>query len=181
MVDELELMKQAFEAKQKTKSLDEIQQQKQDFTKSLTEKTIAADDVVAAVAQINVRYRDPTSGQDLSATVPSRVLLKTDDRMLVWNVATATLGMPWNSAPPAAREEAYATAICRVQWDRDKDVPEWFKHAYLNDAEFAETLALEVGAHADLYFRGYRGTREEDARPRFVVGRAALSAAAATI
>ena len=181
-MEELELMKQAFEAKQKTKSLDEIQQQKQDFTKSLTEKTaVPPEDVVAALAYINVRYRDPTTGHDMTATVPSRVLLKTDDRMLVWNVATATLGMPWNSAPPAARQEAYATAICRVQWDRDKDVPEWFKHAYLNDAELAETLALEVGAHADLYFRGYRGTSEEDARPRFVVGRAALPAPAAGV
>jgi hypothetical protein len=180
-VDELELMKQAFEAKQKTKSLDEIQQQKQDFTKALTEKTAQPEDVVAALAYINVRYRDPATGQDLAATVPSRVLLKTDERMLVWNVATATLGMPWSSAPPAAREEAYATAICRVQWDRDKDVPEWFKHAYLHDAELAETLALEVGAHADLYFRGYRGTREEDSRPRFVVGRAAVPAPAAGI
>lgn len=181
MNDELELMKQAFDAKQRAKSLDEIQQQKQDFTKSLAAPTEVKDDVVAALAYINIRYRDPSTGQELTATVPSRVLMKTDDRMLVWNVATSTLGMPWNSAPPAAREEAYATAICRVQWDREKDVPEWFKHAYLNDAEFAETLALEVGVHADLYFRGNRGTREEDARPRFVVGRTTLPSAATGI
>jgi hypothetical protein len=179
MSDELELMKQAFEAKHRAKSLDEIQQQKQDFTKSLAQPSAdVAEDVVSALAYINIRYRDPISGQDLTATVPSRVLMKTDERMLVWNVATSTLGMPWNSAPPAAREEAYAIAICRVQWDREKDVPEWFKHAYLNDAELAETLALEVGAHADLYFRGNRATREEDARPRFMVGRAAVPAAA---
>lgn len=182
-MDELELMKQAFEAKQKQiKSLEEIEQQKQTFTKGLTEKPAPApEDVVAVTAAINVKYRDPTTGHDLSATVPSRVLLKTDERMLVWNVATATLGMPWNSAPVAAREEAYAIAVCRVQWDRDTTVPEWFKHAYLHDAELAETLALEVGAHADLYFRGYRGTREEDARPRFVVGRAALPAASSSL
>lgn len=180
-MDELELMKQAFEAKQKAKSLDEIEQQKQEFTKALTPKPTPAEDVVAAVAHINVRYRDPSSGQELSATVPSRVLLKTDERMMVWNVATATLGMPWNTAPAAAREEAYATAICRVQWDRDKGVPEWFKHAYLNDAEFAETLALEVGAHTELYFRGYRGTGEESPRPRFMVGRAAVPAPSAGI
>lgn len=180
-MDELELMKQAFAAKQKTKSIEELQQQTQEFTKSLTEQPAAQADVVSAIANINVRYRDPVTGQELAATIPSRVLLKTDDRMLVWNVATATLGMPWNSAPPAAREEAYAIAVCRVQWDRDKDVPEWLKHAYLNDAELAETLALEVGAHADLYFRGYRGTREEDARPRFVVGRATVPAIAAGI
>lgn len=181
-MDELELMKQAFEAKQRAKSLEEIEQEKQSFTKSLTDKPVPApDDVVAATAYINVKYRDPTTGHELSASVPSRVLLKTDERMLVWNVATATLGMPWNSAPVAAREEAYATAVCRVQWDRDKDVPEWFKHAYLNDAELAETLALEVGAHAELYFRGYRGASEENARPRFVVGRAAVSAGGALV
>jgi hypothetical protein len=181
MSDELELMKQVFEAKQKAKSLDEIQQQKQEFTKSLASPQADPDDVVSAVAYINVRYRDPNTGADLTASVPSRVLLKTDDRMLVWNVATSTLGMPWNNAPPSAREEAYALALCRVQWDRDKEVPEWFKHAYLNDAEFAETLALEVGAHADLYFRGSRATREEDARPRFVVGRSALPATAPSV
>lgn len=182
MSDELELMKQAFEAKHRAKSLEEIQQQKDEFTKALAAPPAdMADDVVAAVAYINIRYRDPNTGKELAATVPSRVLLKTDERMLVWNVATSTLGMPWNNAPPAAREEAYALAVCRVQWDRDKDIPEWFKHAYLNDAEFAETLALEVGAHADLYFRGNRATREEDTRPRFVVGRAAVPAAAASI
>lgn len=180
-MEELELMKQAFEAKQKAKSLDEIEQQKQDFTKALTPKPADTEDVVAAVAHINVRYRDPVSGQELAATIPSRVLLKTDERMMVWNVAAATLGMPWGTAPVAAREEAYATAVCRVQWDRDKTVPEWLKHAYLNDAEFAETLALEVGAHTELYFRGYRGQGEENPRPRFMVGRAASPATTTSI
>lgn len=175
-MNELELMKQAWEAK--NKSVEDIQKQKQEFTQSLTDQPQAApDDVVGPVAYINVKYRDPVNGLQRAATVPSRVLLKSDERMLVWNVALATLGMPWNTAPQAAREEAYTLAMCRVQWDRDKDVPEWFKHAYSNDAEFAETLALEVGAHAELYFRGYRGTSEEDPRPRFVVSRAAVSPA----
>ena len=155
-VDELELMKQAFEAKHKAKTLEEIQQQKADFTKTLTPQPGPAQGVVPSVAYINVRYRDPTSGNELSATVASRVMLKADERMLIWNVATATLGMPWNNAPPLAREEAYAIAVCRVQWDRDKDAPEWFKHAYVNDAEFAESLALELppGLLADLLASG---------------------------
>lgn len=172
-MNELELMKQAWEAK--NKSIDEIQKQKQDFAQALVEKSApTSDDVVSAVAFISVRYREPTTGREMTAIVPSRVLLKSDDRMLVWNVALATLGMPWNTSPPSAREEAYALAVCRVQWDRDPNVPEWFKHAYLNDAEFAETLALEVGAHTELYFRGSRGPSEEAPRPRFMVGRATV-------
>jgi hypothetical protein len=173
-MDELEQMKQAWEARN-ARSVDDIQKQKQDFAQSLVEKPqVPASDVVDQLAYISVRYRDPSTGTELSALVPSRVLLKSDDRMLVWNVALATLGMSWNTAPPAAREEAYALAVCRVQWDRDKDVPEWFKHAYLNDAELAETLALEVGAHTELYFRGNRGPSEEAPRPRFVVTRAGV-------
>jgi hypothetical protein len=177
-MDELTLMKQAWEAK--NKSVDDIQKQKQDFTKSLMEKPQEpAEDVVGPVAFITIRYRDPNTGHDKTTVVPSRVLLKSDERMLVWNVALATLGMAWNSAPTGAREEAYALAVCRVQWDRDPNVPEWFKHAYSNDADFAETLALEVGAHTDLYFRGNRGSSEDAPRQRFVVARSTAPAEAA--
>jgi hypothetical protein len=177
---ELELMKQAWEAK--NKSVEDIQKQKQDFAQSLVENPAStAPDVIDSMAFITIRYRNPNSGEEMTAVVPSRVLLKSDERMLVWNVALATLGMQWSTAPAAAREEAYALAVCRVQWDRDKDVPEWFKHAYSNDAEFAETLALEVGAHADLYFRGDRGASEAASRPRFVVSRAGVPADPARI
>jgi hypothetical protein len=171
-VNELELMKQAWEAK--NKSIDDIQKQKQEFTQSLVDKAAPADDVVGPVAFITVRYRDPSTGHDRTTIVPSRVLLKSDERMLVWNVALATLGMAWNSAPATAREEAYTLAVCRVQWDRDPNVAEWFKEAYSNDAEFAESLALEVGAHAELYFRGNRGASDAPARQRFVVTRSAV-------
>jgi hypothetical protein len=179
-MEELELMKQAWEAK--NKSIDDIQKQKQDFTQALTDKPKApADDVVGPLAFITIRYREPSTGNDMTTIVPSRVLLKSDERMLVWNVALATLGMPWNSAPPSAREEAYALAVCRVQWDRDTNVPDWFKTAYSNDTEFAETLALEVGAHTELYFRGNRGTSEAAPRQRFVVSRSAVPSEAASV
>ena len=171
-MNELELMKQAWEAK--NKSIDDIQKQKQEFTQSLVDKAAPADDVVGPVAFITVRYRDPSTGHDRTTIVPSRVLLKSDERMLVWNVALATLGMAWNSAPATAREEAYTLAVCRVQWDRDPNVAEWFKEAYSNDAEFAESLALEVGAHAELYFRGNRSEGNAPARQRFVVTRSAV-------
>lgn len=145
----------------------------------------AAPEVASAVpvqptAVANIVYRDPDSGLAQHAAVTLRVLLKTDERMLVWQVAYNILRMPWAAAPADARDEAYAQAVCRIQWEEDTTVPAWFKRAYETDIAFSISLANEVDALTDAYFRGGNGAGGVATTQRFVVKREGNAPAAAT-
>lgn len=126
---------------------------------------------VQALASIAVSYRSPEDGVVRDAVVPARVLIKTDERMLVHRLARIILASPWETASVAARAEAYVQAMCQLQWEEDATVPAWFKAAYMTDAAFADALAEEVAALQDAYFQGHDSAGHVEASPRFMVKR----------
>lgn len=126
---------------------------------------------VMPTATAEVSYRDPATGQVRSATVTMRVLLKTDDRMLLNRVASRCLAMAWDSAPALAQMQAWDQAMCRVQWDMDEEAPAWFKQAYVEDPALAAALAQEVEALTEAYFRGHDETGRVSEARRFLVKR----------
>jgi hypothetical protein len=179
MSDELTLMKAAAAAAATPPPaaapddmLAQLRKQREAFTVAApTPPAVEDSSPVQAVATAAITYRDPQTGEAKSTSVRMRVLLRTDERMLVWQVAYATLRMQWDIAPAIAREEAYAQAVCRVQWDEDKTVPDWFKRAYIDDPELAVNLAGEVDALTEAYFRGGDGAGSMAPPKRFVVER----------
>ena len=70
---------------------------------------------IEPAAPAEVTYRDPVTGEVKTTTVTMRVLLKTDERMTLWQLALSILGMRWDASPVSSREEAYAQAVCRMQ------------------------------------------------------------------
>lgn len=159
------------------RSLDEIEA----ASKSLSDRLAAKRPIpertpIPHQVTFTVEYTNPQTGERLQASVPHRVLLKSDERQLVFRVAADVLGMDWGLAPMQARNLAYEEAVCRVQWERDASVPQWFKDAYLSDPGFASVLADHAGAHTDSYFRGLTPQGDPDAAERFVVQCPALLA-----
>ncbi len=184
-MDELTLMKAAAAATAATQPtpqasaeagdqslLARVLKERQEFLggEAMAEKVEAARPI-EPVAPAEVTYRDPTTGEVKTTTVTMRVLLRTDERMTLWQLALSILGMRWDASPVASREEAYAQAVCRIQWDAAADVPDWFKRAYVDDSEFALSLTEEVTNFTDAYFRGLDGKGNVVAAKRFVVKR----------
>jgi len=150
-------------------SLDDVRKAAEEFATKRPAESVTSAVPIEPVGTFAVTYRSPTSGAVQSASLTARVLLKTDERMLVWQVAYATLGIPWDRAPAFAREEAYAQATCRVQWDEDATVPAWVRTAYMEDNDFAMALAQEVDNLSAAYFRGNPRQGEPSSERRFVV------------
>lgn len=126
---------------------------------------------VMPTATAEISYRDPATGQVRSATVAMRVLLKTDERMLLNRVASRCLAMAWDAAPAVAQMQAWDQAMCRVQWDMDEEAPDWFKQAYVEDPALATALAQEVEALTEAYFRGHDEAGRVSEERRFLVKR----------
>lgn len=126
---------------------------------------------VQAIASVAVSYRSPADGIVRDAVVTARVLIKTDERMMLHRLARIVLAAPWESASFAAREEAYVQATCQLQWEEDPSVPAWFKAAYMTDTAFAGALAEEVAALQDAYFQGHDSEGHVAASRRFMVKR----------
>jgi len=148
----------------------ETLKQREEFVRASATDVDGAQPVQSSAPAV-ITYRCPDTGVAETTTVTLRVLLTTDERMLVWQVAYGILRMPWENAPANAREEAYAEAVCRVQWDSAQTVPAWFKRAYTNDPEFAVGLATEVDALTEAYFRGSGRAGGMAPQKRFVVKR----------
>jgi hypothetical protein len=126
---------------------------------------------VQALASAMVSYRDPTTGKVMEAQVPMRVIIKTDERMVIHRLARVVLSSSWDSATPAARQEAYAQAMCQMQWEDDASTPTWFKTAYMSDPALAVALADEVDSLQDAYFQGHDSEGHVEESRRFVVQR----------
>ena len=170
---------QAAPAPPQVSPLEAARRAREEFELSTPPKATVADTApVQATAPASITYRDPESGKALTANVTMRVILDTDERMLVWQVAYAILRMAWDAAPAVARTEAYAQAVCRVQWENDPLAPAWFKRAYTNDVELAMRLAEEVDALTEAYFRGYDEAGRMATQERFVVRRESSTAPA---
>jgi hypothetical protein len=174
-MNEIEAMKAEFaastQATEKKQERSLVAEEEKAAKKRTAAREVEAAKPVMPQATATIEYRDPTTGHVNSATVTMRVILKTDERSLLHRLAMRLLGASWESSSLLAQNEAYSEAMCRLQWERDETVPEWFKEAYTSDPALADALAREVEVLTEAYFRGHDEAGRVSETRRFVVKR----------